>query len=173
MRPLLVTLFIAFSTHMAYANPVETIEQGFKKTVDSAFKEAFRIIRSATERTSFPELKAVGQKMLAKESYTVVSLAPKGFDWSACEEGGGAFLREKDIIEGHSEIFVCKQDLEWMSLAQTTQLLIHEIVHLSGVISECETSSIEIGIIKALNMEEAYENRYKGMCEDLYKYVTK
>ena len=70
-----------------------------------------------------------------------------------------------DRVKNH--IYVCQATLErdWVGLPQLVQNLIHEMIHLAGVIGECETYRLEIAIIKAYGRKEAYESDYKITCQ--------
>lgn len=160
MRTLLMTLLVAFSLPSAHAQIPE-------EAVEPALLEAFYVIRKATELTSSSELRAIGQQMLAKEPHVRAHLAPQGMDWAPCtDEATGAFVRKKD----RKDVFVCKRDLVWMNFRQLVQILVHEIVHLTGIHDECEASRIELKIIKTMFREEAYESKYAEECGNRLKW---
>lgn len=86
-----------------------------------------------------------------------IRVPPEGSEFQVC-------LNNQDIMaytapDSLNGIYVCSSSLK-MKTIELAQVLIHEAIHLSGVDSECTTTSLEFAIMKRARLRPMRNGYY-------------
>ena len=158
-KQILVTLFITL-----VGLPISQAQVA-PSDVDRVLEEAFIIITYVTMKTSSPELKSVGQKILELKHLIRAYSPPPGKEFVYCQNHPRKESLTTYMREGRNDIYICQATLERIGPSQLVQSLIHEMIHIVGVDDECETYRLENAIVEAYGRGDAYDSDYKSMCQ--------
>ena len=120
---------------------------------------AITIIKEAIANETDRRLILSYARVSAVMSELFIEVPSQQNKFAVCDHSTLAFF----IPKVRNTIFVCDRLLTKTSAA-IAQTLIHEAIHAAGITDECETTELELSIMRTSGRGESYQNSYIESC---------